>query len=173
MSGLDSTRDAVDLRRNSAAYAPSSNTSADEGAQQLLREFLTFRLADDNYGLPVERVREIVRLRPITPVPRLPKAILGALALRGEIVQVVDLRIRLGLAQQEATRSSRLIILHGDDDRVAALLVDAVAEVLRVSDEFLRPTQGGSSGFVSELAVRGTDFVSIIDAERVLDLDAG
>jgi purine-binding chemotaxis protein CheW len=168
MRGFDSTRERVASHPTPAT----SPAATEEGAEQVPSEFLAFRLAEDSYALPVERVREIVRLRPITPVPRLPEAILGALALRGEIVQVVDLRIRLGLAQQEPNRSSRLIILHGDDDRVAALLVDAVAEVLRVSDENLRPSQGSSSGYVRELAVRGTDFVSIIDVERVLDLDA-
>lgn len=168
----DSMRENVAHSRGSGAFAQSQGAPTEEGAQQVVLEFLTFRLADDNYGIPVERVREIVRLRPITPVPRLPRAILGALALRGEIVQVVDLRIRLSLAEQEPGRASRLIILHGDDDRVTALLVDAVAEVLRVSDESLRPAQGASGSFVQQLAVRGTTFVSIIDVERVLDLDA-
>ena len=170
MSGLDSP-EVTSEPQNWEALARASGQEA-ESANEVLLELLTLRLADDTYAVPVERVREIIRLRPITPVPRVPKVILGAVALRGEIVQVVDVRIRLGLARREATRENRLIILHGDDDRVSALLVDSVNEVLRVSAESLRPAQGASSGFVSELVVRGTEFVSIIDVERVLDLDA-
>ena len=137
----------------------------------MLLELLTFRLADDTYAVPVERVREIVRQRPITPVPRVPVEILGVVALRGDIVQVVDLRARLGLEEGEAAAENRLIILHGDDNSDTALLVDSVRDVLHVAEGSLRATQT-SGGFVSELALRDAEFVSIIDIERVLNFDA-
>jgi purine-binding chemotaxis protein CheW len=140
---------------------------------ELLRELLTFRLADSPYAIPVERVREIVRLREITPMPRVPRAVLGVIALRGEIVQVVDLRMRLGLSTAEPGRASRVIVLHGDDDRVTGVLVDAVQEVLRVMEDAIRPASAGENAAVSELVTRGEEFVSIIDLDRVLDLDAG
>ena len=108
------------------ALARSTARGAEDLEPEVVLELLCFRLADGTYALPVERVREIVRLRPVTHVPRVPEAILGAVALRGEIVLVVDLRARLGLARSEATREGRLIILHGAGDRVTALLVDAV-----------------------------------------------
>lgn len=158
--------------RDWQALARSTARGAEELEQDVVLELLCFRLADGTYALPVERVREIVRLRPVTPVPRVPEAILGAVALRGEIVLVVDLRVRLGLARPEATREARLIVLHGADDRVAALLVDAVRDVLRVSEESLQSPQDSSGGFVRELALRGDDFVSIVDVDRVLDFDA-
>jgi purine-binding chemotaxis protein CheW len=161
-----------------AAAAPdwvslAGNASRSEETEQaVVLDLLVLQLGDESYAVPVERVREIVRLRPITPVPRVPKAVLGAVALRGEVVQVVDLRVRLALEERESTRESRLIILHGDDDRVAALLVDSVCDVLRVPEESLRPAEGAADGCVSELALRGAEFVSILDIERILDLDA-
>jgi purine-binding chemotaxis protein CheW len=136
----------------------------------LLREFLTFRLAGDPYAVPVERVREIVRMRPITPIPRVPAALRGVISLRGEIVEVVDLRLQLGLTPTEPTRASRIIVLHGDDGRMSGLLVDAVTDVLRVTEEAIRSDAQGESGRVGALCVQGDQFISVLDFERVLDL---
>jgi chemotaxis signal transduction protein len=94
------------------------------------------------------------------------------IALRGEVVQVVDLRMRLKLAACDPTRSTRIIVLHGDDDRVSGVLVDAVREVMRVSEEHIRPATNGEDDSVSELFLSGDEFVSIMDLERVLDLHA-
>ncbi len=172
MSGTDLTRgtsktgeDWIELARGAAARR-------DEGAEpELLRELLTFELAESPYAIPVERVREIVRLREITPMPRVPDSVLGVVALRGEIVQVVDLRMCLRLTVSEPTRRSRVIVLHGDENRVTGVLVDAVQEVLRVSEENIMPAASGETDAVSELCARGEQFVSIIEPDRVLEFD--
>ena len=151
------------------ARAAADGPQAREDAT-LLREFLTFRLAGDPYAVPVERVREIVRMRPITPIPRVPAALRGVISLRGEIVEVVDLRLKLGLTPTEPTRASRIIVLHGDDGRMSGLLVDAVTDVLRVTEEAIRSDVQGESGHVGALCVQGDQFISVLDFERVLDL---
>jgi purine-binding chemotaxis protein CheW len=137
----------------------------------LRREFVTFHVDGDAYALPIERVREIVRLRSITPVPRVPSAIRGVISLRGEVVEVVDLRLRLGLAAHEPSRASRIIVLHGDDGAVTGLLVDAVRDVLRIPEDQMRSASGGDNEAVAALLVRGSEFVSLLDLDRVLDLD--
>jgi purine-binding chemotaxis protein CheW len=116
-------------------------------------------------------VREIVRIRPITPVPRVPEDVRGVISLRGEIVQVVDLRRRLGLEAVEPGRRSRVIVVRGGDTRVAGLLVDAVTEVLSIADDALRPASGEAS-YVEALCVRNEGFVSLVDLDRVLAVDA-
>jgi purine-binding chemotaxis protein CheW len=136
----------------------------------LRREFVTFHLDGDPYALPIERVREIVRLRPITPVPRVPASIIGVISLRGEVVEVLDLRVRLGLASRTPHRSSRIIVLHGDDGTVTGLLVDSVRDVLRIPEDQMRSASGGDQEAVSALLVRGDEFVSLLDLDRVLDL---
>lgn len=148
-----------------AAHGPQSRDDA-----TLLREFLTFQLAGDPYAVPVERVREIVRMRPVTPIPRVPAALRGVISLRGEIVEVVDLRLQLGLTPTQPTRASRIIVLHGDDGKMSGLLVDAVTDVLRVTEEAIRSDGSGESGRVGALCVRGDQFISVLDFERVLDL---
>jgi len=137
---------------------------------EVLRELLTFRLAQAPYAIPVERVREIVRPRQVTPMPRVPGAVIGVIALRGEIVQVLDLRRRLDLPAPVPGRSSRVIVLHGEDERVTGVLVDEVREVLRVREEAIRQTSASDGGYVSELCSRGDEFISMIDVDRVLDL---
>jgi purine-binding chemotaxis protein CheW len=156
-------RDWASLAR--AAAAPHAQ---EEGV--LLRELLAIELDGTPYALPVERVREIVRMRPITPMPRVPQAVRGVIALRGEVIQVLDLRRRLGLPPAEPTRKSRIVVLHAEDGRIAGLLVDAVTEVLRLPESAIRPASGGESEAVEALAGRDGRFVSLLDLERVMDV---
>jgi len=150
------------LARGAASRAP-------EAAElDLRRELLTFRLEQTHYAVPIERVREIVRVHEITPVPRVPKWVRGGVALRGEIVQVVDLRMRIGLQAVETERSSRIIVLHGDDESVSGMLVDAVHDVLRAREDSIRPVSGGEVNAVVELCERDGEFVSILDVDRLM-----
>ena len=110
-------------------------------------------------------------MRPITPVPRVPAEVLGVISLRGEIIQVIDLRRRLGLTPEEAGRRSRIVVLHGEDEIAAGLLVDRVTDVLRVPRSKLRESCRGESEMVAELCASEGRFVSIIDLDRVLDCD--
>lgn len=151
------------------ARAAARQGTGDE-ASAALRELLCLRLDGDPYALPVERVREIVRLRPVTAMPRVPREVLGVISLRGEIVEVLDLRARFGLPPAEPGRSTRIVVLHGDEGEVTGLLVDAVTEVLRIDEEAVRPPPAGESEFVAALCARGEEFVSLMNLERVLDL---
>lgn len=152
------------------AAARGSEASEEERA---LCQLLTFQIDGAPYALPVERVREIVRIRPITPVPRVPSEVRGVISLRGEIVQVVDLRMRLGVAPIEPMRSSRIIVVHDGEGQVAGVLVDAVTAVLRVPPDSILPAATGESGAVEALCPRGEEFVSLIDLSQVLEIDAG
>lgn len=136
-----------------------------------LRQLLSFALDASPYALPVERVREIVRMRPVTPVPGVPADVLGVISLRGEIVQVVDLKLRLGLPAAEPGPRARIVVVHADDGRTGGLLVDAVREVLTVDEESLQPTAGETRG-IAALCTSGDRFVSVVDLERVLSFDA-
>jgi purine-binding chemotaxis protein CheW len=145
--------------------------AAREQEEFVLRQLLTFELDSAPYAVPVERVREIVRIRPITPIPRVPEEVRGVISLRGEIVQVIDLRRKLGLPAIEPTRASRIIVVHAAESEVAGVLVDAVTEVLRVGQDAIRPAAPGESGAVSGLCARGEHFVSLLDLGRALEGD--
>lgn len=134
-----------------------------------LCELVAFELAGDGYALPVERVREVVRPGRITPMPRVPATVLGVLPLRGEMVEVIDLRRRLSLPPGERTRRSRVVVLHAGDGGTAGLLVDAAAQVLRVPQDAVRPAAPDSVSVEALVAHEGR-FLSLIDVEQVLDL---
>ena len=137
-----------------------------------LRELLRVEVGGEPYGLPIERVREIVRMCPLTRLPRAPELVLGVISLRGEIVQVLDLRLALAAAAPEPTRRSRIVVLHGEAGEVAGWLVDAVSEVLRVPEAELRPPPGDAGELVSAICVRGERFVSLLEPDRMQSLVA-
>jgi purine-binding chemotaxis protein CheW len=136
-----------------------------------VRELLVFHLDATAYALPVDCVREIVRLRELTKVPRAPSWLLGILALRGEVVEVIDLRSRLGLGASRLDRSNRVVVCRGAEDRVSGLVVDGVTEVYRASEDLLRPASGLDVTMVSEICLRDDQFVSLLDFERLLGLE--
>lgn len=152
-------------------YARDAADAEGGGALETLRQLLAFEVGGAAYAVLVESVREIVRIRPITPIPRVSEDVRGVIALRGEVVQVVDLRRRLGLASIEPTRASRIVVVHQDDGRVSGVLVDAVREVLRVPAEAIGPPAGGESLAVEGLCTHGDEFVSLIALDRVLQVD--
>lgn len=168
MSGAE--QPAVRSKRgwDTLARAAASREVTEE--QELVRVLLCIQLDGDPYAVPVERVREIVRLRPVTEVPRLPADLLGVISLRGEVVEVLDLRRRLGMPVAAPSRSSRIVVLHGDEGEVTGLLVDAVREVLRIDEAEIRPPPAGESDFVSALCSRGEEFISLLSLDEVLDL---
>jgi len=162
----DSTASWEDLARSASRPGESA------GAVETLRQLLCLSVDGSPYAVPIESVREIVRMRKITPIPRVTRRVCGVISLRGEIIQVLDLRLRLGLSDFEATKSSRIVVVQLDDGRVAGLLVDAVQDVLRVGEEAIGASAAGDAqGIVSALCTRGEEFVSLLDLERVMELE--
>ena len=99
-------------------------------------KYLTFRLHQESYGIAVLQVREIMRLPPITTVPRMPEHIKGVINLRGKIIPVIDLRLHLGLQQATDTEKTCIVVVQVKTQAQAALLmgliVDAVEEVANI-----------------------------------------
>jgi purine-binding chemotaxis protein CheW len=135
------------------------------------RHLLCFRVDGAPYAVPVESVRQIVRIRPITPIPRVAVGVRGVISLRGEILQVVDLRLRLGLAAVASDKATRIVVVQTDGEgRIAGLLVDEVREVLRVPVAAIGDAGADAHGIVGALCRHGDEFVSLVDLDRVLEL---
>jgi purine-binding chemotaxis protein CheW len=161
----DEAQEWDDLAR-AAADRGDSSESLDE-----IHQLLSFEIAGAPYAVPVERVREIVRMRPVTPVPRTPEEVRGVISLRGEMIELIDLGRRLGLEPIETSRKTRIIVIKTGDDEVVGLLVDAVREVLRISSESVQTATGSDTGAVNDLCKFGDEFVSMIELDKVLTLD--
>lgn len=162
-----------DWERVARAAASSYSGGLDGEEMGLRRELLVLGLAGSAYAIPVERIREIVRMRELTKIPRAPDWLLGVVTLRGEVVEVVDLRRRLGLEASEFGRTTRIIVLHGDAERVTGVLVDSVSEVIRAPESEITPSEGLDSVSVVEICRRGDEFVSILDIEHALGMNDG
>jgi purine-binding chemotaxis protein CheW len=125
-----------------AADPAPGRAAADDPRVQLC----TFRIGGEDYALDIMRVREIIHPRPITPVPRAPAFVEGVIRLRGEVIPVLDVRKRLGVAAAADARKARFLIVNVARRRIA-LVVDEVCEVLRLARaEIRRAPELGEGG---------------------------
>lgn len=108
-------------------------------------EYLTFRLGAEEYGVEIDRVREVMRSPPITEVPRAPHGVLGVITVRGEVVAVFDPRSRLGLPPGVDAGTGRVVIVD-DGAGPCGLLVDGVSSVVRLPRGSVEPCPQGIGG---------------------------
>jgi len=136
--------------------------------------FLTVSLGQEVYGINAMRVREIIRPTTISPVPRSPKHILGVINLRGKVLPVLDLRIKLDLAfTGETDRTCIVVIESGKDSKLTGLMVDEAREVVMFSREEIEEPPGfGTSldvSFISGLAKSKDSLIILLDIDCLLD----
>ena len=116
---------------------------ADAPATKMAGKYLTFRLAQESYGVDVLKVREIIRLQNITPVPRTPDYVKGVINLRGKIVPVIDLRKKFDLEVIESADLNCIVVVQvpGSSGSIIllGLIVDAVEEVANINATDIEP----------------------------------
>jgi purine-binding chemotaxis protein CheW len=152
-----------------------AGSSGDPAGSSPSDQYLTFRLGEEEYGVPILAVHEIKGESAITPIPNAPAYLSGVMNLRGTIVPVVDLRVRFGLPALEDSRFS-VIVLVAVGVRIVGMVVDAVTDVrsFPAPDVQEVPEVGAQvgSGFVSGLARAGEKLFVLLDVAKVLDGDA-
>ena len=142
-------------------------------------KFLHFQLGQERYSLPVKEVREIIRLCPVTPVPRMPAYHRGVINLRGKIVPVMDLRLRLGLPPAANLERACIIVvqrqLANSPDQLIGLQVDVVEEVAFIDQECIEPAPDFcgtiDSRFILAMAKNKEAVVTILCVEELVDHD--
>ena len=134
--------------------------------------WVTFRLADEIYGINVMQVQEVLRLSEVAPVPGAPAAVLGIINLRGHVVTVIDARLLFSLPLAEHSDQTRIMIVECNRN-IVGLLVDAVCDILSTADHVLQktPDLAGDQmqGFVKGLIALEGRMISLIDLALVLD----
>src|SRR5690606_11302934 len=118
------------------AVAPPDKQEAEKPVVTL--QFVTFSLDDELYALPIERIREVIRVQAITRVPQAPAHVRGVHNLRGAILPVLEVRTRLGLSPATLSPSSRIVVAESRSKRIG-LLVDGVHQVIRIPESSLPP----------------------------------
>lgn len=109
-----------------------------------IKQFVVFRLGKEEYGLDIQRVTTIEKIMTITRVPKTPECIKGVINLRGEIIPVMDIRIKFNLPVAEETDDTRIIIVKTEDIAVG-VIVDSVAEVLNLTEDSIEGITNFSS----------------------------
>lgn len=101
-------------------------------------KYLTFTLAEEEYGIGILKIKEIIGMMPITPVPQTPEFVKGVINLRGKVIPVVDLRLRFGMEEIEYTDRTCIIVVEisGDAGTVqTGIVVDSVSEVMNIKSD--------------------------------------
>ncbi len=135
------------------------------------REFLTFRLGAEEYGIDILKVQEIRSYEPPTRIANVPPYVKGVVNLRGVIVPIVDLRVRFGLGAAEYDRFTVVIVLNVGA-RVIGAVVDSVSDVLELDADSIRDAppmpQTVGSGYVVGLGTIGDRMLILLDIERLM-----
>jgi len=138
-------------------------------------QFLTFCIKDECFGLRLAQTREILEYKQVTHVPLMPEFLVGVINLRGEVVPVIDLGIRLDREPIEIKKRTCVIIIElkvNEENLVLGLLADTVNEVSSYSSDEIEevPSFGVNirSDFILGVAKQENDFVVLLDAEKAL-----
>lgn len=121
----------------------------DQVAQDL-EQYLAFQLGQEEYALDIKQISEIIKVRELTEIPRVPGFILGIISLRGVVVPVFDLRQRLRLGKGQVTAASRVVVCRVDE-AIVGLLVDSINQVITLSGGRLEPPPSVLTGLDREL----------------------
>jgi purine-binding chemotaxis protein CheW len=101
-------------------------------------QLVSFKLREEEFGVNILQVQEIIRMQEITNVPNAPDFVEGVINLRGRVIPIVDLRKRFGLEAKEHSKATRIIVVMIDQVTVG-LIVDEVSEVLRIPEDTVEP----------------------------------
>ena len=166
----------MSLSPGSATTAPGAHQELQASHSTRLCAFLAFKLGQEEYGMDILRVQEIRSYEKPTLLPHGPAHLLGVVNLRGTIVPLMDLRVRLQLAQATYDAHTVVIVVNVGQ-RVVGLVVDSVSDVLSLRPEQMRPVPALESGFAPEhlLALGCVDerTLLLLDIEQYLAASQG
>ncbi|CAN1558075.1 CheW Chemotaxis signal transduction protein [Rhabdaerophilaceae bacterium] len=141
-----------------------------------VRQFISFRVRDEEFAIDIMAVREIKGWTESTSLPNQPEYLLGILNLRGTIVPIFDLRCRFGMGLTKAT-SAHVVIIVSVLERTVGLLVDAVSDILTVQTSNIKPIPdmdraNGGSQFLSGIIAVNDSMVVLLSLESLFDKSA-
>jgi purine-binding chemotaxis protein CheW len=148
------------------------DTAFDSGEQT---QYLTFVIGDEEYALGILRVREIIQYDVVTRVPKMPPWIRGVINLRGGVVPVLDLALKLGLPKADVTKSTCIVISEATSEGetyLVGIVADAVCQVIDLAARDVEPTPAFGTAvrvdYLLGMGKLGRKFVLLLDADKVL-----
>jgi purine-binding chemotaxis protein CheW len=145
-----------------------------EDKKKLEKELVLFELGKEIYGVDISVVYEIIRMQPITRMPKAPFFVEGVINLRGKVIPVVDMRKRFGLPTAEQTKDNRIMVLESLGQNIG-IIIDAVTEVLRIPSDSIEPPSdiviSAASDYLLGIAKHDKSMIILLDMDRVLHKD--
>lgn len=136
-------------------------------------QLVVFELGKEHYGVDISAVESIIKMQPITVVPHTPSFVEGVTNLRGSVLPVIDLRKRFGLALDDISKNSRIVVIALGKTKVG-MIVDAVSEVLNVAEDAIEPpppmVTSLDTTFIIGIAKIESKLVILLDLSKVLSL---
>ena len=134
-------------------------------------QYIVIKLGSEQYGIDIKYIDNIVRMQHITRVPKVADYLKGVINLRGEVIPVMSLRLKMELEADEITKATRIIILKLEQHGTIGIIVDAVKEVVTLrTDEIEKVTYDAKedrTNFVNGIGKNGDDLISILDLNAV------
>ena len=141
------------------------------GLESNLLQLVTFHIGDEEFGVEILKVQEIIRMMGITRVPRAPDFVEGVINLRGKVIPIIDLRKRFGMAAQEHDKHTRIIVIE-INKVIVGFVVDSVSEVLRIPANTVEPPpaiiSGIESEYISGVGKLADRLLILLDLDRLL-----
>ena len=144
----------------------------------LAGKYLTFTLAGEEYGIGILKVKEIIGLMPITPVPKAPHFVKGVINLRGKVIPIMDLRLKFGMEPLDYDERTCIIVVEVSSEQstvTMGLIVDAVSEVLNIKSEDIQQTPSFgteiNTSYILGMAKMDGKVKILLDIDKVLSLE--
>lgn len=146
--------------------------------EEVFETYLTFTLGNEYFALDVEHVEKILEYQPVTEVPKAPEYMLGVFNLRGEVIPLVDTRIKFGMTKTEINTSTCVLVItiHSEGEAIKlGALVDTVNEVVKYNTKELMnlPTVGkqNKTEFLNGVLKVNNRFVLLLNADKIFSVD--
>ncbi|HUJ77351.1 MAG TPA: chemotaxis protein CheW [bacterium] len=137
-----------------------------------LRQFISFSVGDEEYGLELLRVKEVIRVREITWLPKAPSFVKGIINLRGDVIPIIDLRDKFGLESREQTAQTRVIVVEVEG-RLMGMVVDSASQVVRIPADQIEPpppVMGGlSQDFINGVGKLDDKLIILLNVDAILN----
>lgn len=137
-----------------------------------LKEFLCFELGEEEYAIDVSFVKEIIKNRPLTEVPKTLDFILGIISIRGEVMPVFDIKKLLDIQALTDSINSKIVIIEYCNEKIS-LIVDAITQIAKISTNDINPAPMNISGakqeFIKGVALFNNRMIRMLDLEKILN----
>lgn len=134
-------------------------------------QYIVLRLGEEQYGIDIQNIDNIVRMQSITRIPKMPDYLLGVINMRGEVIPVVSMRLKMGLQKDEITKQTRIIVLKLEQEGNVGFLVDEVKEVVTLTsneiEKLTYQSKEEKAGLISAVGKHNGELISLVDLNAI------